>query len=444
MRFSSILVGFCLLSPLWGQNGATLLSQTNDYSFSNDIWGYTAPDGREYAILGTLTGTAFYNVSNPSLPVRVGFIPGPVSLWRDMKTLGPYCYIVTEGGGGVQIVDLNQPDSPTLVQTFGTSLWNHAHNIAIDLGASMAYIVGADPSPGMAVLDLANPTQPVMVASYNTFEVHDAFVQHGKAHLAELYDGNYRIVSVQSLPSFPSLGSTPTPGGVTHNVWVNDADTIAVTTDENRGGGLAIYDIQNPAAMQMLATWSNNNATVHNAIIKGNRIYASWYSFGFACLDITNPSSPQQIAAFDASPTTGTGYNGTWGVYPFAQSGLVYLSDQDGGLFILRIEPQALNLSGATQLQAGSMSSVQLDNAPSLAPWYLLYSFSNAGSRMFGTDFEVGPGWGLFTTGTTDAAGSATFSFSVPTGASGRSVYLEAATAQGGVQNSNMLRLSVL
>jgi len=437
---SAILLGLCT-TPAAAQNGTTELSRTDQYGYYNEVWGYTAANGDEYAIIGTDTGTAFYDVSTPTAPVLVKFINGPFSIWRDMATYGDYCYVVTEGGSGMQIIDLSTPSNPTLLSTFGTSLWNDAHNISIDEGAGMAYIIGTN--VGMPVLDLSNPTAPVQVANYGAHYVHDASVQNGYAHFAEIYGGQYRIVSVSSLPSFPSLDAVTTPGNFTHNVGVNATDTLAVTSDESPGGGLAIYDISNKSNIQLLSTWNNSNATVHNAFIKGNRVYASWYSFGFACIDISDPSFPQQVATFDSSNHSGIGYEGTWGVYPFAQSGLVYLSDQDNGLYVIQINDADINLAGTASVPAGSSTNLNLSGAAANSTWYLLFSFSNAGIAQYGTTFEVGPGWSLLGSGTTDALGNASYTLNVPAGVSGSTAYFEAATANGPVLTSNLFRLQV-
>ncbi|MDA0668000.1 MAG: choice-of-anchor B family protein [Planctomycetota bacterium] len=324
-------------------NGVTLMSNVDQYSFYNDIWGYTAPDGREYAILGTRDGTAFYNCSNPSAPYRVGFISGPSSTWRDMKTLGPYCYIVTEGGAGMQIVSLVNPEVPVLLQTWGTSIWSHAHNIAIDVGAGMAYICGA--TGGVPVINLSNPTSPVLAATYTARYVHDAHVQNGLAHFAEINDGDYRIVSVASLPSFPSQDSIQTPGNFTHNTWANAGNTVCATSDESSGGGLALYDTSTPTNIQFLSRYDVSGATIHNATILGDRVYASWYTAGFVCLDISNPANPQVFGSYDTNAASGTGYDGAWGVYPFTQNGMTYVSDMDNGLFVLRVDGPVMDIA---------------------------------------------------------------------------------------------------
>ena len=54
----------------------------------NDIWGWTDPEtGREYAISGCTDGTSFVDVTNPTEPQVLGFLPTKTvsSSWRDMK-----------------------------------------------------------------------------------------------------------------------------------------------------------------------------------------------------------------------------------------------------------------------------------------------------------------------------------------------------------------------
>ncbi len=365
-RFYFGLLAILLLAPAsFAQgNGATLLAKVRNYNTYNDIWGYTDPTGREYAIVGTSTGTAIYNCVDPTAPYETAFIPGPGSIWRDMKTYGKYAYIVTEGGGGMQIVDLNDPENPVLVKTWGTQHWNNAHDIAIDLGAAKAYICGTN--AGMKVVDLSNPTNPSLVATYSGDYVHDLHVQNGYAHLAEIYPGRYRIVKVSSLPNFPNQDSVTTPGKFTHNVWVNANDTIAITTDESSGGHITIYDVSDKRNIKKLSQFTVNPISmVHNTYIVGNRGYASWYAEGMVCFDISDPSNPTLVATYDTSSfSPGTGFRGAWGCYPFSPSGVIYINDIEEGFHIVRIDGQsvAFNLTPLpnTQDETGpySVSSI--------------------------------------------------------------------------------------
>ena len=54
----------------------------------NDIWGWTDPEtGHEIAIVGCADGTSFVDVTEPTDPQVLGFLPTHTfsSLWRDLK-----------------------------------------------------------------------------------------------------------------------------------------------------------------------------------------------------------------------------------------------------------------------------------------------------------------------------------------------------------------------
>ncbi|MCH2112244.1 MAG: choice-of-anchor B family protein, partial [Planctomycetes bacterium] len=323
-------------------NGASLLAKVDQYSAYNDIWGYTAPDGREYAIVGTTSGTAFYNCTDPTAPYRVGYISGPNSTWRDMKTYSHYAYIVTEGGGGVQIVNLQNPENPTLVKTWGTNHWTNAHNIAIDVADAKAYVCGTN--GGLKVLNLSNPETPTIWATRSSPYIHDLHVQNGLAHFAEIYDGRYRITNVAT--NFPTRDRITTPGQFTHSTWANANDSVCVTTDEVNGGSLGLYDISDPTNIQHLDTWSPNlNSIVHNAFIVGDLVYASWYTEGLVVADISDPSNVTFHASYDTSSYgSGSGFHGAWGCYPFSPSGVIYVSDIEEGFHIVKVDGPAFDL----------------------------------------------------------------------------------------------------
>ena len=99
-------------SQLPNQN-TYLLANIDQYSSYSALWGYTAPDGREYAILGTQVGTSFIDITDSANIHEVDSVKGLNSGWREMKTYSHYAYIVSEAtNSGLQIVDLQYlPDS---------------------------------------------------------------------------------------------------------------------------------------------------------------------------------------------------------------------------------------------------------------------------------------------------------------------------------------------
>ena len=85
-----------------GSPNVQLLAQVDDYHSVgyNDCWGYTAPDGREYALLAVRNGTSIIDITDAPSVVEVTFIPSSFSTWKDIKTYRHYAYVVTEASSG--------------------------------------------------------------------------------------------------------------------------------------------------------------------------------------------------------------------------------------------------------------------------------------------------------------------------------------------------------
>ncbi len=178
-KFGYIFITIFLASInfLSAQVNISLLGQLDPYPNTPyaDIWGYAA-NGREYALMGVTGGTSIIDVTDPANPVEVQFIPGPKAPpyeWRDIKIYLNYAYVVTEGTGsgqGLQIIDLsNLPTSASLVKTIDT-WFNRAHNIFIDNG--YAYVIGTNNGGGMHLLNLSDPVNPVQTAYYTASGLH--------------------------------------------------------------------------------------------------------------------------------------------------------------------------------------------------------------------------------------------------------------------------------
>lgn len=295
------------------------------------IWGYAAPDGREFACVGARNGTWIVETTNPTAPVERGFIAGPTSTWREVHGYGDYLYTVTEAAGGVQIISMVDPSAPVLVRNFTQTGWNNTHSVSVDQTAGKLYCNGTN--QGMRIYDLlADPTNPVPVTSWNGTYVHDSFIQNGWAYLSCINAGQMRILNVSNLASIQQLSQTSTPLTFTHNTWVNSTDTIAVTTDERSTGFLQVYDVTNKAVPVALGSFSVTGAGIHNAFIVDDKVcHISWYGAGYRGVDITNPNAPTEIGYYDTA--------NAWGCYPFQPSGVVYISDipSSGGLFCVKL-----------------------------------------------------------------------------------------------------------
>ncbi|MBL7775537.1 MAG: hypothetical protein JNK89_06010, partial [Saprospiraceae bacterium] len=117
LPFSALFLALLLAgaAPLSAQNFNLQLRGTLDYPGQTlaNICGY-AQDGREYALVGASKGLSIVDVTNPDNPVQIVQIPGPDNLWKEIKVYQHYAYVTSEGGGGVQIVDLIKLPSANL------------------------------------------------------------------------------------------------------------------------------------------------------------------------------------------------------------------------------------------------------------------------------------------------------------------------------------------
>ncbi|MEK9137629.1 MAG: choice-of-anchor B family protein, partial [Bacteroidota bacterium] len=209
------------------------------------IWGYTAPNGREYAILGCngsggrTPGTSIIDITDNANMRQVAFIGGPASIWREMKTYRHYGYVVSEGGGGVHIINLSQlPDTAWLVRSFnhvnGTKNTLRSHAISIHDG--FMYLNGcAGWSPGgMLIFDLRNdPENPQYVGEYQPEYIHDSYVLRDTIYASAINgNGGLYIADATNKASIRQIGKITYPGSGTHNAWVTKNRRYAITTDE--------------------------------------------------------------------------------------------------------------------------------------------------------------------------------------------------------------------
>lgn len=147
----------------------------------SSIWGWVSPKGRQIALVGQHTGTAFVEVSYTGKMTYLGRLPaqdGVGSSWREIRVLNNLAIIGSEAvGHNVQIFDMNNvadinPRSPVtfnkdrdLVGLFDDLPIGRAHNVVIDWDNEYAIAVGAQPrnqtcAAGLEYIDLSDPSNP--------------------------------------------------------------------------------------------------------------------------------------------------------------------------------------------------------------------------------------------------------------------------------------------
>jgi choice-of-anchor B domain-containing protein len=330
--------------------GLNLLGSLSYQQSLNDIWGWTSPLGTEYALVGTTTGLSIVNISNPAAPFERTFIPGPTSVWRDIKTWGNFAYVThdsyTSGSSqGLLIVDLSNLDnSPTV--TYNTFFYTHtngqtldrAHNLWIDENG-VCYLFGANIGVGGALMFnlQPNPGVPSFMGIYNIDYLHDGMARGDTLYGAAVYAGNLQIIYVANKANPVVLGLKQTPSNFTHNAWVSDNSTYVFTTDEVSAAYLGSYNVTNPSNIleaDRVQSMPGSGVIPHNVHVDGDYLVTSYYRDGVTVHDISRPHNVIQVGAGDTSPLSGSGFNGAWGAYPYFGSNIIAVSDIENGLFL--------------------------------------------------------------------------------------------------------------
>jgi choice-of-anchor B domain-containing protein len=333
-----------------------------------DIWGWTDPqNGKEYAIMGLTTGTAFVDISNPEEPVYLGILPTHTisSSWRDMKVYQNFVYIVSESPGhGMQVFDLKKlrrvsapPVTFSATKHYSAQGLSTAHNIAINEGTGFAYVVGSNTcAGGLHMINIKNPRKPRFAGCFSG----DGYTHDAQCVLYSGPDREYRgseicfnsnedtltIVDVTNKNAPRQLSRTTYPGvAYTHQSWVSPDQMYLLLDDEldERETGhktfTRIWDIVDLEAPTLIGTFKSKRRSIdHNMYIHDGFAYQANYQAGLRILDLSGIAQGKlkEVAFFDIFPDGDQArFNGAWSVYPFFRSGVVIVSGIEQGLFIL-------------------------------------------------------------------------------------------------------------
>lgn len=332
----------------------------------NDSWGWTDPStGKEYALIGTTTGSAFVDISTPTQPVLLGRLPSATdnSIWRDIKVYNNYAFIVSEAvDHGMQVFDLtrlrnvvNPPETFTADAHY--TEFGSAHNIVINEDSGFAYAVGTTTfNGGPHFINIQNPLNPEAAGGFEDESYsHDSQVVNyngpdtdyiGSEILISSNEDEVVIVDVTDKANPTTISTISYSNiGYTHQGWFTEDMNYFLLGDEidEINFGLStrtivfdLSDLDNPVLHMNYN--GPTGAIDHNGYVVGNLFYQSNYTAGVRIIDITNIStnSMNEIGYFDSyPPDNSTSFHGAWNVYPFFASGNIVISDIEGGLFII-------------------------------------------------------------------------------------------------------------
>ncbi len=348
---SFIIFGFV---SAFGQAGLNmnLLANVDFPEECNDVWGYVAPDGIEYGIVGTVEATVIFSLEDPSNPVQLARIEGANSTWRDMKNWKDHIYVTTDvGQDGLLIIDMTDPTNitsnywkPEFTIDGDTRTLQTCHNLYIDENGYI-YLAGCNMNRGgLIILDaFTTPGQPIYVGAADPRYSHDVMVVDDVAYSSDINDGSFSVIDVSDKTNPVTLASQNTTMNFCHNAWRSDDGKYLFTTDERGNAYVDAYDITDLTDIKLLdffqpAENSGKGVIPHNTHYYDGYLVTSWYTDGVRITDASRPDNLIEVGYYETWDGPPGNFNGCWGAYPYLPSGNVLAVDIQSGFFVLGAE----------------------------------------------------------------------------------------------------------
>jgi hypothetical protein len=246
----------------------------------------------------------------------------------------------------------------------------------VAISGTVAYV--ADWGPGLQVIDVSNPSFPMILGNVDTPGSASAVTVSGTlAYVADDSSG-LQIVDVSNPASPVILGSVDTPG-LARGVTVSG--TLAYVGDWE--SGLQIIDVSNPASPAIVGSLDTSGQTWGIAV-SGNLAYVADYLSGFKVIDVSNPASP---AIMDTLTTSG------WPVGVALSGTLAYVTDEWGLQIIDVANPNHLSLLGSFHMEGMTFWDVALSGTMAYV------AAGEGGLQLIDVSDPVSPdvvaGWGI-------------------------------------------------
>ena len=356
------------------------------------------------------TGVFIYDTSDPdNIVLASHYDPVPeVLTFTEAVVKGTRGYFGTGNPAsamGVQIVDLTDPYHPVLLGSVTPAngngfpavhemeLWG-SYLVEVNQAGSnqiIKFINISDPAHPVFVRDLALPAGTGVHATHirgnRLFASGLGIVTRGRT---VIYDVSNIETQAPILLKVIEDNTNPNPANdrFVHSSWSSEDGNYLYSCREAissfgvgfLGGDLRIYDVHDPANAVLINKITTeqlglNASSPHNPVVKGNRLYVSWYEAGLQVFDISNPAQPVRIGQYDTYPgsflpdanrplpasdlepwdvacgylareggktrsrsiAAAGGFEGNWAVYPFLGEDRILAGDDNTGMYVMDV-----------------------------------------------------------------------------------------------------------
>ena len=303
------------------------------HATSYDLISYTILPGDENAQNDTATAICHSYRVYPEVEDVSAFTA--YSLIVDLYVSNNLAILCTDDD--LMIVDVSDPENPYLVSPFG------GHFLHVSVVGDYAYLYSGLPGNLLSVVDISNPAYPALVGSCDfggSRDIWDLFVQGNYAYLTDYSYYGIHVVDVAD-PTEPAyLATYDAPEGIFSVFVLGDYAYLSASYY-----GLQILDISIPESPVFVGSYDTPGRS-YRTFVENNYAYVA-DSSNLQILDISNPSNPVFTSQFDA-------HHLIWSVK--VQFEYAYILDGIFGLEILDISwPQTPVYAGGYDPEEGGM-----------------------------------------------------------------------------------------
>jgi len=228
-------------------------------------------------------------VSDPSRPSIIGDslelkLENPLDYpyTRDLVIVGDRAYLAAASGGGVRVLDLNDPLRPAEV---GSAPFDQASGIAVD--GSHAYVNSE--RGGFRVADISRPEKIEVVGSIEEAFARQVAEAGGYAYFADYVTG-LNVVDVRD-PAEPRVVATMPFSHTVADSLVLDGYLYLAT----EAGGVRVVDVRDPLKPREVAAL--DDPPYSSSLFAADGFMYVARGFGLEILDVHDPAAPIAVGA---------------------------------------------------------------------------------------------------------------------------------------------------
>ncbi len=237
---------------------------------------------------------------------------------------------VASSSGGLKVVDISNQANPILLGE--NNLTNGlALGVAISSDDSIVYV--ADYSGGLKIVDVSNPINPTVVSELNSSVIGVAknvvISADGTKAFVSTSSTGLRVVNISD-PSNPILLSGYNTSYAQH-VTISSDETKAFVSDSDKG--IKILDISDPMNITLVSTLDINGTAMQISLSEDNsKAVVVDLNRGVKVIDISDIGNPTILNSFSTRQARGV---------TFSTDNNIFVADGHGGLKVLECTPSS-------------------------------------------------------------------------------------------------------